>query len=636
MGFAQGFSAGQSARIERDKLNLIKKQRDDDLLKTGYSFENGQMGVRPGSAAEAEQLQALETTQLAKSLQGKLSAQDTDKAFEDFAHTGDATYLQNALDNNPYLKQAWGQKGVQLVSNIDFENDSKLLSNAGFEPSFYDTPEKKDAIRKNSYKVYDGKDWSIGLANNAVMETGALTRLGARRGSVITDNYENFYQMLNGPKVSPHTAEGHKYESDIKAASEKYGVPENLIAAMMAKESAGNPNAVSKKGATGLMQLMPDTAKELGVTDMTNPSQNIDGGVRYFKQMLDKYQGDVPKALAAYNAGPGNVDKYNGIPPFGETQDYVNKIMANFDNGESYYGRKADNTANTILEHYRAIANAKQGTTNSNVDQVVKNDSRKLDQKDVELEQTDTANQLKLLDIQTKLKTDGLTTTQKDLNEAANTTNELLETYGGEDAFFNTDFTNRTEYNKAYRYMVKIEALEGTKLSEADKKSVTDIRTLLSLGDPAAKLTASETGLLDANFNEAKKYVSDEVGGIAATSAYSAFRNSVRNALFGSALTEGEIKAFNEAYGTLGEKAGPVLQQFKVSLEQVKAKLESTRDLMNPYSAKIRLGADQEKITKTIDQLSARIEYLDGLASGEQPKLAKNDRKPLAEIMGGK
>jgi len=116
----------------------------------------------------------------------------------------------------------------------------------------------------------------------------------------------------------------------IKEASEKFGVEEKLIKAVVRQESGFNPNAVSKAGAKGLMQLMPKTADALGVKDVFNPKENIEGGVKYLKQMLDKYNGNKILALAAYNAGPNAVDKYSGVPPYKETQNYVKSILAQY------------------------------------------------------------------------------------------------------------------------------------------------------------------------------------------------------------------------------------------------------------------------------------------------------------------
>lgn len=112
----------------------------------------------------------------------------------------------------------------------------------------------------------------------------------------------------------------------IEAAARKYKVDPKLVAAVAEVESNGNQNAVSSAGAIGVMQLMPDTAASLGV-DPYNKQQNVEGGAKYLRQMLDTFGGDTKKAVAAYNAGPGAVKDYGGVPPYKETQNYVNKVL---------------------------------------------------------------------------------------------------------------------------------------------------------------------------------------------------------------------------------------------------------------------------------------------------------------------
>ena len=138
-------------------------------------------------------------------------------------------------------------------------------------------------------------------------------------------------EVNNGSnKIKPSTSAAErlkKYEPIIQEASSKHGVPVNLIKSIILTESAAKENAVSKADAKGLMQLMDSTAKEMGVRNSLNPAQNIYGGTKYIAKMLKEFDGDLEKSLAAYNAGPANVQKYNGIPPFNETQNYVTRVM---------------------------------------------------------------------------------------------------------------------------------------------------------------------------------------------------------------------------------------------------------------------------------------------------------------------
>ena len=131
-----------------------------------------------------------------------------------------------------------------------------------------------------------------------------------------------------GTVSAPLTPKGSSFEALLSQAAAKEGIDASLLKAVARAESNLDPTAVSPAGAKGVMQLMDGTARELGVTNVFDPAQNIAAGAKYLKQMLTRYGGDVTRALAAYNAGPGTVDAHGGVPPFAETQAYVQKILS--------------------------------------------------------------------------------------------------------------------------------------------------------------------------------------------------------------------------------------------------------------------------------------------------------------------
>lgn len=166
---------------------------------------------------------------------------------------------------------------------------------------------------------------SLTLNGNAQVPQNVLDAITSWTNANSTSSTVSSSTVQAGP-----TTIQHNYEEIVKRASEKYGVPEKLITSVIKHESNFKNSVVSSAGAVGLMQLMPATAKYVGVTDRTDPEQNIMGGTKYLSMMLKKYDGDINLALAAYNAGPGNVDKYGGIPPFKETQNYLKKVLGTY------------------------------------------------------------------------------------------------------------------------------------------------------------------------------------------------------------------------------------------------------------------------------------------------------------------
>lgn len=157
--------------------------------------------------------------------------------------------------------------------------------------------------------------------------------------SPVTDTFTSSSSSANTTAAnatsSGSVSSPENLEEYFKEASETYGVDINLLKAIARQESNFNPSATSSAGAMGVMQLMPSTAKGLGVTNAYDAQENIMGGAKLMAQNLKKYNGDVSLALAAYNAGSGNVDKYGGIPPFKETQNYVKKVLGYYQNSNA-------------------------------------------------------------------------------------------------------------------------------------------------------------------------------------------------------------------------------------------------------------------------------------------------------------
>ena len=142
-----------------------------------------------------------------------------------------------------------------------------------------------------------------------------------------TSSTQNFKLFLREkPKINPRYS-SKKYDDIIANAAQQHGVSFSLLKAIIKAESDFDPKAVSKKGAKGLMQIMPENFKPLGINDPFDPRQNINAGARYFKQMYDRFKGKLALSLAAYNAGPTAVERYNTVPPYEETEEYVEKVL---------------------------------------------------------------------------------------------------------------------------------------------------------------------------------------------------------------------------------------------------------------------------------------------------------------------
>ena len=218
-----------------------------------------------------------------------------------------SSMIQNLLTSSG--KSSAMQRAVQMNNYVNNLNSqwAPVEKNTNALPKANNNIQSFDNVLKNSAQVKFGD-----------LLTNPSTRVNA-----------NIY-TAKASGVAEKLTTREQIKGLVSRISKKHGVDEKLVNALIKQESGFNPNAKSKVGAMGLMQLMPSTAKGLGVTNAMDPEQNVEGGVKYLKSMLNKYNGNVILALAAYNAGPGAVDKYDGVPPYKETQNYVKSILSNY------------------------------------------------------------------------------------------------------------------------------------------------------------------------------------------------------------------------------------------------------------------------------------------------------------------
>lgn len=197
-----------------------------------------------------------------------------------------------------------------------FDMLSGAFNNVSGENDAFDVPNAREIENKQDFQQ--------------ILNAKEIIQEAQEQSNENDENYIklNGYQGITNIQRTNNLTNRTQIDELIKEYSQKYGLDSDFVKAVVKQESGFNEKATSKCGAMGLMQLMPGTAKALNVNDPYNARDNIEGGVKYLKGLMDRFGGDMKLALAAYNAGPNAVKKYNGIPPYNETQNYVKNIMS--------------------------------------------------------------------------------------------------------------------------------------------------------------------------------------------------------------------------------------------------------------------------------------------------------------------
>lgn len=327
------------AKTDAFKKDLLSSTKDYKSLSDWYKFAE-EKGVKPSSIAGNQKQNEKANKEALKQAQKAFEAQKEElkNALEDIKEiiskqmeSLDTMFEQGLMTAESYYAKKIELETQQAQADVDYYN--KLIELTNKRPYEYDEDRQKELLKLNRELAKAvAKLEDIGLTQKELVKLTresseiayAMNQLGKPSSDLATQQLSSYSQSSG--QFSGLSSSDIDY---LVRKSVEYGVDSRLVAALISAESGGNQSAVSSAGAIGVGQLMPETAKELGVNPY-DKLQNIEGTIKYLAQMLQRFGGDVSKALAAYNAGAGAVEAYNGVPPYSETQAYVNNVMSTY------------------------------------------------------------------------------------------------------------------------------------------------------------------------------------------------------------------------------------------------------------------------------------------------------------------
>lgn len=327
------------AKTDAFKKDLLSNTKGYKSLSDWYKFAEDK-GVKPSSIAGNQKQNEKANKEALKQAQKAFDAQKEElkNALEDIKEiiskqmeSLDTMFEQGLMTAESYYAKKIELEAQQAQADVDYYN--RLIELTNKRPYEYDEDRQKELLKLNRELAKAvAKLEDIGLTQKELVKLTresseiayAMNQLGKPSSDLATQQLSSYSQSSG--QFSGLSSSDIDY---LVRKSVEYGVDSRLVAALISAESGGNQSAVSPAGAIGVGQLMPETAKELGVNPY-DKLQNIEGTIKYLAQMLQRFGGDVSKALAAYNAGAGAVEAYNGVPPYSQTQAYVNNVMSTY------------------------------------------------------------------------------------------------------------------------------------------------------------------------------------------------------------------------------------------------------------------------------------------------------------------